>query len=361
MKHPMLGRYSEEALCIYTDATLLTPADMASLAERGLAAVGLQCLDSVTDYGVVISGEVGVLLDPHRQVGAAFKLAGTYHGKLMGIVNPPGRGMDTLPEPLITDALGTLQSLFPLTNPRYVQGTVMRLPLRNITEARTHNTVDTLSGQYITSFLAAAKEISEPAILFGRTLEHITWSEARGMTAAQAKKADGTATGMGEDGEGTADAGEARASREYVGSAGSDGSPGSARSSARSSGKPRSAATASGRSPRASAKGARAKSSGRWRQLVRYRTQQIYSVKLNNPTPEVRQQRLAPCLVPEFVIHRGPTFYKLRLQTLSEHNGNVTESSRTNDWKLVQAIASQHGGAALSHDRVPFEPACSVV
>lgn len=69
---------------------------------------------------------------------------------------------------------------------------------------------------------------------------------------------------------------------------------------------------------------------------VRHATVELFSVRMINATQGLRQQRSAPNRIPEFLTHRGPTYYRQHVSITTVLNGRTS----TNEWEVVQALAS---------------------
>jgi hypothetical protein len=98
------------------------------------------------------------------------------------------------------DLINTLSNIFSLglgteklkVKPSFYRGTMLRLPLRISSEAKASviSRVDSAHPAFVMELLKRVEAFAEPAIVFGRSLECVSWSDAR--IASRSRDADAT-------------------------------------------------------------------------------------------------------------------------------------------------------------------------
>lgn len=190
LKWPNMSRLVEPALCVCIDVPVLSQHEMGIAAKDGLAAVGLADLHLVSDCPVIISDGCAVMFDPSGVLGAHLYIEPGWHGRLIVLDDQkePVHGMSE--QSACSDVLNTLDGIFGLgvAGKRAKKSvhardpcTQIRLPLRTATEARNSliSGVEAASAGFVATLLKTVEDFSEPAIVFGRSLESVSWSEGQ--------------------------------------------------------------------------------------------------------------------------------------------------------------------------------------
>ena len=260
--------------------------------------MGLGDLHLVSDCPIIISDGCAVMFDPAGLLGAHLYIAPGWHGRIIQLDDPTHSVPGMSEQSACSDVLNTLAGIFGLgvaanggrskSLQTHGPGTQMRLPLRTNSEAKESiiSGVEAASPGFVATLLKTVEDFSEAAIVFGRSLESVSWSEGRSSAGAPAgsrsvPKPDGD--GLGTAARGTMPA----AGKAHV-------------------------------------------------HTVRHATVEMFSARMINVTHGLRQQRSAPTRIPEFLTHRGPTYYRQHLSIATLMNGRT----KTNEWEVVQALAS---------------------